>query len=384
MKFNKIHQAGSLLWLGTGLYVLLSGVTWLFVGMFLIFALYVFLKLPIPLFRKLGEKAWFYGPFYLVTAVSAAILVKVFLLEICIIPSGSMENTLFPHDRVIINKLSYGPRMPRSIVETPWIHGLYLLFKGGDAYTQALNAGKKKDFRRWKGFSGVNRGDVIVFESPQKENLLLVKRFVALPGDTILMHRGELYVNGVRQKPPVKSKARYDVWPREPARAIDFLEGLSISSRIFQQGSSIPWKCVLDQEKYDLIRQSPFFDSVKISIPVNDTLPIRWHDVSSWSANDFGPLIIPSKGFRIPINAENLQRYQKLVEHFEKTSMDGLESYTFQQDYYFSMGDNRSNSIDSRKWGLIPEKGVIGKAYLVLYSENNSIGLLKRMFRPIE
>ncbi len=326
MKCIKRKHIFLLLWAGIGIYVLLHGLVWLFAGMLGLLGIYFIFRLPF--FRKFHSKAWFFGPLYFLIAIAAAILMKIFILEICVIPSGSMENTLFPGDRVIINKLSYGPRMPRSVVETPWLHGLYLLFKGGSAYRQALSESSEKAFRRLKGASGIHRGDVVIFESPVEKNLLLAKRFVALPGDTISMRQGVLYINSVKEILPQKSKT---------------------------------------------------IDPAKRKFLSTNGAKSDWHTIPSWTPGNFGPIIIPSVGFRIQTDSQSLKIYGKLIGGLKQSNIEDQEDYTFQQNYYFSLGDNRPNSYDSRMWGLIPEDHIIGRASIVLFSGDENLSFFKRI-----
>lgn len=378
-----MRMLGLAIWLGASAYVLFAGVLWLFAGMLLLFGCYLFFQLPLPVLRKLNHHAWFYVPLYLLIAAVAAITIKVFILEICVIPSGSMENTLFPQDRVIINKLSYGPRMPRSIVEIPWLHGVYLLFKGKEAYIRERNESKGKTFRRLKGFSGIRKGDVIVFESPATENLLLVKRVVASPGDTLFMQQGELYINGVRQIRPQKSKITYQLWPKDREKALGLLEKRNIEAFDFKYEESESWYCVLDEASYSLIQDSNYFDSLRVVSLAGDSFQGAWHDVPLWTKNNFGPIIIPSKGFRMEMNAHNVKVYGKLIKTLEHASLEGREFYTFQQNYYFSLGDNRSYSIDSRLWGLIPEDLIVGQGSIVLFSGDENLSFFNRVLKSI-
>jgi signal peptidase I len=166
------------------------------------------MKWPITTLKRLWRNGWFYGPAYLFIAFLGAVLIKVLILEICVVPSKSMENTLLPGDWVIVNKLAYGPRLPRSLAETPWMNGIYFMLSGGEAYQRAIDEGQKKNYQRWKGFGSAKRGDVVVFNSPIRKGRLMIKRLVALPGDTIQMLHGQWYVNGVLQPIPSLGEAQ--------------------------------------------------------------------------------------------------------------------------------------------------------------------------------
>ena len=99
----------------------------------------------------------------------------------------------------------------------------------------------------------------------------------------------------------------------------------------------------------------------------------------NWNEDNFGPILIPKAGMTVEINKTTLPLYKKIIREYEKNKLtkegasifiNGKEttSYTFQQDYYWMMGDNRHRSEDSRYWGYVPEDHVVGKPVLVWFS----------------
>ena len=116
--------------------------------------------------------------------------------------------------------------------------------------------------------------------------------------------------------------------------------------------------------------------------------------VNRWSADNYGPLTIPKKGATIQLTTDNLIRYQRCIEVYEGNKFENRNgqhfingvaatSYTFKMNYFWMMGDNRHNSLDSRYWGFVPEDHVVGKASLIWFSWENG-PRWKRLFNSIK
>src|SRR5690606_34832591 len=135
----------------------------------------------------------------IVFAVVAATLIRGFILEAYVIPSGSMEKSLLVGDFLFVSKLSYGPRVPMTPIAFPFAHHTMPLV-GGKAYIEAV----KIPYKRLPGFQKIERNDVVVFNFPmeadapynrpvdKRENY--IKRAVGIPGDTISMFEGQIFI----------------------------------------------------------------------------------------------------------------------------------------------------------------------------------------------
>jgi len=153
-----------------------------------------------------------------------AIQFRLFFIEIYSIPSGSMEDTLLPGDKVLVNKLVYGPKLPASPYDIPWINLVWFLQAGAAANPDSVYW----NYRRLPGFSGIERGDVMVFSHPLwgGRNNFFIKRCSALPGDTLKIESGRVKINGQFLREPALSKKVYEIWPdstRQFSRLADSL-----------------------------------------------------------------------------------------------------------------------------------------------------------------
>lgn len=153
--------------------------------------------------------------------------------------------------------------------------------------------------------------------------------------------------------------------------------------------------CLNNYQKLALLKHA-CIDSVIIEINRPDTAYKTFPKDNRfpWSIDNFGPLVIPAKGMKFRLNEKNLILYRGIINRYEMASLttkdsvcfvSGIkaDSYTFKNNYYFMLGDNRHNSNDSRYWGFVPEQFIIGKAVLILFSKGEDGFRWKRLFKII-
>lgn len=331
-------------------------------------------------------------------AVIAATLLRTFLIEAYTIPTSSMEKSLLVGDFLFVSKVSYGPRVPNTPVAFPLVHHS---FPGGT--TQAFSDIVQWPYYRMQGLGDVERNDCVVFNYPtddlqhperpvdKKENY--IKRCVGLPGDILEIKGTDLHVNGEPQELTEDMKKQFSYHVKTDRTGLnpkillkyDITEGGLVSAN----GDYV---LHLNEESKAAVKR---FGNVKKVQRIIEPAGKRDAQVFphskdySWNIDHFGPLTVPAKGMTVDLNTNNLPMYKRIIEVYEKNNLEvsGEEiringeltnSYTFQMDYYWMMGDNRHNSLDSRFWGFVPEDHIVGKALFIWMSwDKNGKGLSK-------
>ena len=231
-----------------------------------------------------------------------------------------------------------------------------------------------------------------------------VKRCVGLPDQVLQVKKGKVYTNGHQMFVPKKVQYSYKVTLLQPLPDDLCRElGISIEDRsevISGDGSVIRMpmtaevKRVLEQRK-DLVASIEKCDEV-------ENYRLYPHTFNTgWTANDYGPIWIPKKGATIKLTPEKLAIYDRCIRVYEgndvqvkndKIYINGkpTDSYTFKMDYYWMMGDNRDNSLDSRFWGFVPEDHIVGKPIFIWLSLDPDRGWFdgkirwNRLFRLVD
>lgn len=320
----------------------------------------------------------------IVFAAFAATLIRGFLIEAYMIPTGSMEKSLLVGDFLFVSKLNYGPRIPMTPVAFPFAHHT-MPVTGGKAYWEGI----KIDYKRLPGFQNIERNDVVVFNYPmeadepynrpvdKRENY--IKRAVGIPGDTISMEGAQLFVNGKQGFNPPESQMEYLVYTDGSGLNPQRLHDLRIESNPnFRE----PYLLFLTQKTYEEVAGWGNVTKIVAAIRPNNTPEQRIFPESPyhpWNLDNFGPLIVPKKGWTVTLDSLTYPLYERAIRVYEGNELhiengqyilngEVATTYTFSMNYYWMMGDNRHNSEDARIWGFVPEDHIVGKALFVWLS----------------
>ncbi len=316
----------------------------------------------------------------LLFAIIAASLIRWILFEPFNIPTPSMEGTLLVGDYLFVSKLHYGPITPQTPLQIPFTQQTIW----GTSIPSYLNWLQLPRYRL-PGFSQIRRNDAVVFhypaelEHPTDVRMHYIKRCIGLPGDTLSLKNGKVFINNEPQPTLPHVQHRYYIYT-DAHLDDDFFKQYGITEYAPVPAGYITLTTASIAEQIEALEEI-----IKAEIVLNPSQRVSEEvfpntEAFAWNEDNYGPLVIPAKGATIAINEKTLALYKQVINWYEgheqvkivnsRLWINGQEAdhYTFEQNYYFMMGDNRHNSLDSRFWGFVPEDHVVGKAVLVWWS----------------
>lgn len=291
--------------------------------------------------------------------------IRTFFVESYTISSSQMQTSLLEGDQVLIDKTSYGVRLPITILTIPFTFDKIF---GVRSYLTSIEAPYKRILER-----KIERNDIILFNNPMDigkpldKRDLIVSRCIAMPGDTISVEKGRLSLNSINYiaSADVMNEYSMDILALKDIQPIMEEHNIPIRS-LKHRADTI--SIMLNKLEAFIINENIEDSTVSICCKTDTTQNYR--------------LIVPSKGKVISINSLNINMYKQLILQEQggdahiadnKLYIEGKEqtTYMFQDDYYWMLSDNIKDALDSRTLGFIPFKNIIGKVRLIWYSSHN-------------
>ena len=398
----------------------------------------------------------------LLFALFAAYFIRTFIFEIYTIPTSSMEGTLKVGDFLIVSKFHYGARIPNTPIAFPLVHHSFPkwipILGGNKSYVEWI----KLPYKRLPKIESIKRNDMVVFNFPandtttkeydsaypyydmirdaeaneienprnfinqkftvitrpvdKRENY--IKRCVGIPGDTLQIKQGVLYVNN---KLAWEAKDAQFTYILTANKKILYSNNTNSPNTEYKLDAAFEKMLFADGEvEFDgigsesIIRIYTNKTRAKEIAKMDGVLSLEQYMHNSEeefadpkrmypntdkafrnNVDNYGPIVVPYKGMTIPLNLENYLFYNRCISVYENNVLEikggkaylndkELSTYTFKMDYYWMMGDNRHRSQDSRYWGFVPEDHIVGKAAILIASNGKYDGFrFDRLFKSI-
>ncbi|MBU2525178.1 MAG: signal peptidase I [Bacteroidetes bacterium] len=333
----------------------------------------------------------------IVFAVVAATLIHTYVMQPFTIPTSSLEKTLLVGDFLLVSKMHYGARTPTTAVSFPMVHDTIPFFK-----VKSYLSWPQLPYFRLPGFQDIKRNDIVVFNWPvdtvryfrdqsnihaykpldKKSNY--VKRAVGIPGDSLSIQDGYVYINGQKEQLPERARLQFSYVIETNGQPLgsNFFERYEISDGASRIGQNQIQIHALTEAYAAQLKSHPAIANITRLVAdttLTESSIFPNNGKFNWNRDQFGTVYIPKAGDEIQLNRRNFSIYRYAIEAYENNTLtwqDGqavlngkpASSYTFKQDYYWMMGDNRHNSEDSRYWGFVPFDHVVGKPVFVWMS----------------
>jgi signal peptidase I len=351
----------------------------------------------------------------LLFAIIVATIVHTYFIQPYTIPSSSLEKSLLIGDFLFVSKINYGARVPMTTIAAPMVHDSL-------PFTKKLSYLSKPQlpYFRFPGFEKIKNNDIVVFnwprdtldnmyhpsniriDKPRDKKTNYVKRCVGIPGDSLQIKDGIVFINGKELILPERAKPQYSYEAVYDGKTpIDFeylLKDLNVTDGAGFKNNTRD-TIIINALTFDgakRLKNVPGILSVTrvIHKGSEDGIFPDFKDgkaslANDWNSDNSGPIYIPKEGKTVTLNTKTLPFYKIIINEYEGNTLKVIgdiiyinnkkvTSYTFKQNYYWMMGDNRHNSLDARYFGYTPEDHIVGKPIFIWMSwDTNGKGLGK-------
>jgi len=342
-------------------------------------------------------------------AIIAATLVHTYFIQPYTIPTSSLEKTLLVGDYLFVSKFHYGARVPMTAVSAPMVHDTipvagiksYVSDSKEESYKGSFLNKLSFPYMRLPGIKEIQRNDIVVFSWPADSTNYMwgddsgkftykpidkktnyVKRCVGIAGDSLSVRDGYVFINGKKTVLPESAKPQWMHIIDTDGKTLSDAVKNRYNAREGGQLNNLKYYWNLTDEEATALEKNPITKSVTkhLTPSGNYDKGVFPHDPKyPWTMDNFGPIYIPKKGATVVLNSETIPFYEQIIRRYEHNDLtffgDAIyingkkeTSYTFKQDYYWMMGDNRQRSLDARAWGYVPFDHVVGTPIMVWFS----------------
>lgn len=350
----------------------------------------------------------------IIFAIIFSSFIHTYFIQPFTIPTSSMEKTLLVGDFMFVNKIYYGLRLPITPIGIPLLHNTLFFFKI-KSYINFI----KLPYIRLPSIKNIERNDIVVFNYPKdlyhtaidrKDNY--IKRCVAIPGDILEIKNGLLIINNIKEvQNSIFKEKQYEYIIKSPFNLLNieyFKNEIGIKNiqyigyeikNINNTKNHIYYVYIINLTKIhvNILKLKNEIISIKKNIFSKKlSEKLIYPKKIKWNRDFYGPIFIPKKGYLIKLNNINYNIYYSLISFYEGNKIKKIKNlfyinnilthnYIFKKNYYFMMGDNRHNSLDSRYFGFVPEDHIVGKPILTWLSIdwdlNNPMNIFKWKIR---
>jgi signal peptidase I len=380
----------------------------------------------LPKFKKSVARDWIDA---FIFAIAAAYILRCFLFELFAIPTSSMESSLMVGDYLAVDKVTYGARIPMTPIAIPFVHHTFPLTKFTKSYVEWVKLPywrfpKIHDVERGNAVVfNYPDGDTVVLEyqarsyyaivrdqenyfeytnpktyypgkgnetikkkyhvtaRPLDKREFYVKRAIGLPGDKLEIINSQVFIDDKPFLNPKRAQFQYSVVDTHGLGLNSKKrKTLNINEEDIRKDQNGTFLYSLNIAQKEAIEKMGLIVKREIEKKGDRNFDVFPHDERyTWNKDFFGPITIPAKGSTVALNDSTIALYKQIIHNYELHDLqvkngnifiDGnfATEYTFAQNYYFMMGDNRDNSADSRFWGFVPEDHIAGRVWFVWLS----------------